>query len=125
MYYPLKYKSFEELLGTIKVDRVALVDGQGLYLQYGETWGADLSQGSTQTWSVIKDDGAIKLKMAELRAKGKSADTIPLFIWADKAFFQYVFESIEEFADYLIKEGLAVVYNYTPAEDKPEETTEE
>jgi hypothetical protein len=125
MYNPLKYKSFEELLGTIEVDRVALSDGQGLYLQYGETWDADLSQGNAQTWSAAKDKAALDLKIAELDAKGAPADEEPLYVWADKVFPQSRFESVEKFADYLIKDGLAVVYNYTPAEDEPEEASEE
>ena len=125
MYNPLKYKSFEELLGTIEVDRVALSDGQGLYLQYGETWDADLSQGNAQTWSAAKDKAALDLKIAELDAKGDVADEEPLYVWADKVFPQSRFESVEKFADYLVKDGLAVVYNYTPAEDEPEEEPEE
>jgi hypothetical protein len=125
MYNPLKYKSFEELLGTIEVDRVALSDGQGLYLQYGETWDADLSQGNAQTWSAAKDKAALDLKIAELDAKGDVAGEEPLYVWADKVFPQSRFESVEKFADYLVKDGLAVVYNYTPAEDEPEEEPEE
>jgi hypothetical protein len=125
MYNPLKYKTFEELLGTIEVDRVALSDGQGLYLQYGEIWDADLSQGNAQTWSAAKDKAALDLKIAELDAKGNVAGEEPLFVWADKVYPQARFESVEKFADYLIKDGLAVVYNYTPAEDEPEETSEE
>lgn len=125
MYNPLKYKTFEELLGTIEVDRVALSDGQGLYLQYGEIWDADLSQGNAQTWSAAKDKAALDLKIAELDAKGDVAGEEPLFVWADKVYPQARFESVEKFADYLIKDGLAVVYNYTPAEDEPEEASEE
>ena len=125
MYNPLKYKSFEELLGTIEVDRVALSDGQGLYLQYGETWDADLSQGNAQTWSAAKDKAALDLKIAELDAKGDPSGEEPLYVWADKVFPQSRFESVEKFADYLIKDGLAVVYDYTPAEDEPEEASEE
>lgn len=125
MYNPLKYKTFEELLGTIEVDRVALSDGQGLYLQYGEIWDADLSQGNAQTWSAAKDKAALDLKIAELDARGDVAGEEPLFVWADKVFPQARFESVEKFADYLIKDGLAVVYNYTPAEDEPEEASEE
>lgn len=125
MYNPMKYKSIEELIGTIETDRVALTDGQGLYLQYGETWDADLSQGNAQTWSATKDSAAIELKIAELDAKGDASDMEPLFVWADKVFPQSRFESVEKFADYLIKDGLAVVYNYTPAEDEPEEEPEE
>lgn len=125
MYNPMKYKSIEELIGTIETDRVALTDGQGLYLQYGETWNADLSQGNAQTWSATKDSAAIELKIAELDAKGDASDMEPLFVWADKVFSQSRFESVEKFADYLIKDGLAVVYNYTPAEDEPEEEPEE
>lgn len=125
MYNPLKYKTFEELLGTIEVDRVALSDGQGQYLQYGEIWDADLSQGNAQTWSAAKDKAALDLKIAELDAKGDVAGEEPLFVWADKVYPQSRFESVEKFADYLIKDGLAVVYNYTPAEDEPEEASEE
>ena len=125
MYNPLKYKSFEELLGAIEVDRVALSDGQGLYLQYGETWDADLSQGNAQTWSAAKDKAALDLKIAELDVKGDVAGEEPLYVWADKVFPQSRFESVEKFADYLVKDGLAVVYNYTPAEDEPEEEPEE
>lgn len=125
MYNPLKYKSFEELLGTIEVDRVALSDGQGQYLQYGETWDADLSQGNAQTWSSMKDEAALALKIAELDSKGDVAGAEPLYVWADKVLPQSRFESVEKFADYLIKDGLAVVYNYTPAEDEPEEEPEE
>lgn len=125
MYNPLKYKTFEELLGTIEVDRVALSDGQGLYLQYGEIWDADLSQGNAQTWSAAKDKAALDLKIAELDAKGDVAGEEPLFVWADKVYPQSRFESVEKFADYLIKDGLAVVYNYIPAEDEPEEASEE
>ena len=124
MYNPLKYKSFEELLGTIEVDRVALSDGQGQYLQYGETWDADLTQGNAQTWSVMKDEAALALKIAELDAKGDVAGAEPLYVWADKVLPQSRFESVEKFADYLIKDGLAVVYNYTPAEDEPSEPSE-
>lgn len=125
MYNPMKYKSIEELIGTIETDRVALADEQGLYLQYGETWDADLSQGNAQTWSATKDSAAIELKIAELDAKGDASDMEPLFVWADKVFPQSRFESVEKFADYLIKDGLAVVYNYTPAEDEPEDEPEE
>ena len=125
MYNPLKYKSFEELLGAIEVDRVALSDGQGLYLQSGETWDADLSQGNAQTWSAAKDKAALDLKIAELDVKGDVAGEEPLYVWADKVFPQSRFESVEKFADYLVKDGLAVVYNYTPAEDEPEEEPEE
>lgn len=124
MYNPLKYKSFEELLGTIEVDRVALSDGQGQYLQYGEIWDADLTQGNAQTWSAVKDEAALALKIAELDAKGDVAGEEPLYVWADKVLPQSRFVSIEKFADYLIKDGLAVVYNYTPAEDEPSEPSE-
>ena len=125
MYNPLKYKTIEELIGTIETDRVAITDGQGLYLQYGETWDADLSQGNAQTWSAAKDEAALALKIAELDAKGDVADEEPLYTWADKVFPQVRFESIEKFADYLIKDGLAIVYNYTPAEDEPSEPGDE
>lgn len=125
MYNPLKYKSFKELLGTIETDRVALSDGQGQYLQYGEFWEADLTQGNAQTWSIMKDEAALALKIAELDAKGDVAGEEPLYVWADKMLPQSRFESVEKFADYLIKDGLAVVYNYTPAEDEPEEEPEE
>lgn len=125
MYNPIKYKSIEELIGTIETDRVALTDGQGLYLQYGEIWDADLTQGNAQTWSATKDSAALALKVAELDAKGDTAEEEPLFVWADKVFPKSRFESIEKFADYLIKDGLAVVYNYTPAEDEPEEEPED
>lgn len=124
MYNPLKYKTIKELIGTIETDRVAITDGQGLYLQYGEIWDADLSQGNAQTWSAAKDKAALDLKIAELDAKGDVANEEPLFVWADKVFPQARFESVEKFADYLIKDGLAVVYNYTPAEDEPEEVQE-
>lgn len=124
MYNPLKYKTIEELIGTIETDRVAITDGQGLYLQHGETWDADLSQGNAQTWSAAKDEAALALKIAELDAKGDVADAEPLYTWADKVFPQVRFESVEKFADYLIKDGLAVVYNYTPAEDEPSEPSE-
>lgn len=118
MYNPLKYKSFEELLGTIEVDRVALSDGQGQYLQYGEFWEADLSQGNAQTWSVMKDEAALALKIAELDAKGDVADMEPLFVWADKVLAKARFEGdVNAFADYLVRDGLAEVYNYTPAEE--------
>jgi hypothetical protein len=125
MYNPLKYKSFEELLGTIEVDRVALSDGQGQYLQYGEFWEADLSQGNAQTWSAAKDRAALDLKIAELDEKGDVAGEEPLFVWADKVLPQSRFESVEKFADYLIRDGLAVVYNYTPAEEEPEAVSDE
>jgi len=125
MYNPLKYKTIEELIGTIETDRVALTDGQGQYLQYGETWDADLSQGNAQTWSAAKDRATLDLKIAELDANGDVADEEPLYTWADKVFPQVRFESIEKFADYLIKDGLAVVYNYTPAEDEPSEPGDE
>jgi hypothetical protein len=117
MYNPMKYKSIEELIGTIETDRVALTDGQGLYLQYGETWDADLSQGNAQTWSATKDSAAIELKIAELDAKGDVADMEPLFVWADKVLAKARFEGdVNAFADYLVRDGLAEVYNYTPAE---------
>ena len=124
MYNPLKYKTIKELIGTIESDRVAITDGQGLYLQYGEIWDADLSQGNAQTWSAAKDKAALDLKIAELDAKGDVANEEPLFVWADKVYPQSRFESVEKFADYLIKDGLAVVYNYTPAEEEPEEEQE-
>ena len=117
MYNPMKYKSIEELIGTIETDRVALTDGQGLYLQYGETWDADLSQGNAQTWSATKDSAAIELKIAELDTKGDVADMEPLFVWADKVLAKARFEGdVNAFADYLVHDGLAEVYNYTPAE---------
>ena len=125
MYNPLKYKTIEELIGTIETDRVAITDGQGQYLQYGEFWEADLSQGNAQTWSIMKDEAALALKIAELDAKGDVAGAEPLYVWADKVLPQSRFESVEKFADYLIKEGLAVVYNYTPAEDEPSEPGDE
>lgn len=117
MYNPIKYKSMEELIGTIEVDRVALTDGQGLYLQFGETWDADLSQGNAQTWSATKDTAAINLKIAELDEKGDVADMEPLFVWADKTVAKVRFGGdVNAFADYLVRDGLAEVYNYTPAE---------
>lgn len=121
MYNPLKYKTIEELIGTIETDRVAITDGQGLYLQHGETWDADLTQGNAQTWSIAKDEAALELKITQLEANGDVANEEPLYVWADKVFPQVRFESVEKFADYLIKDGLAVVYNYTPAEEEPSE----
>lgn len=125
MYNPLKYKTIEELIGTIETDRVAITDGQGLYLQHGETWDADLSQGNAQTWSAKLDEHALESKIAQLEANGDVANEEPLYVWADKVLPQVRFESVEKFADYLIKDGLAVVYNYAPAEDEPEVEPEE
>ena len=117
MYNPIKYNSMEELIGTIEVDRVALTDGQGLYLQFGETWDADLSQGNAQTWSATKDTAAINLKIAELDEKGDVADMEPLFVWADKTVAKSRFGGdVNAFADYLVRDGLVEVYNYAPAE---------
>ena len=125
MYNPLKYKTIEELIGTIETDRVAITDGQGLYLQHGETWDADLTQGAARTWSARLDEHALALKIKQLEANGDVVDEEPLYVWADKVLPQSRFESVEKFADYLIKDGLAVVYNYTPAEDEPSEPGDE
>ena len=119
MYYPLKYKTIQELIGSIETDRVAITDGKGLYLQHGEIWSADLSQGNAQNWSAKLDEPALALKIKQLEANGDTANEAPLYLWADKAFLQSSFESVEKFADHLIKEGLAVVYDYTPAEAEP------
>ena len=119
MYYPLKYKTIQELIGSIETDRVAITDGEGLYLQHGEIWSADLSQGKAQNWSAKLDEHALALKIKQLEANGDTANEAPLYLWADKAFLQSSFESVEKLADHLIKEGLAVVYNYTPAEAEP------
>lgn len=119
MYYPLKYKTIKELIGSIETDRVAITDGEGLYLQHGGIWSADLSQGNAQNWSAMLDEPALALKIEQLEANGDTANEVPLYLWADKAFPQSSFESVEKLADHLIKEGLAIVYNYTPAEAEP------
>lgn len=126
MYNPLKYNSIEGLIGTIETDRVALGETTGSgttavtkYLQYGGTWGSNLVPGVTHTWSALLDADALALEIAKLTGKNITATTTALYAWADKMFLQSEFESVKDFADYLITEGFAVVYNYTP-EEKPE-----
>lgn len=96
--------------GTIKTDRVVIVDSDGKYLQVDGNWGTDLKQGLVRTWSSTH--GTAETDYLKTIHSSKSADTAAVWIYDGIMVLQSAYSSMDDFIEELVDNGVIVIQGY-------------
>lgn len=104
-------KSTTGYSGTIETDRVAIVDGDGKFLQVDGNWGSELKNGLTCTYSATLD--VATTDMLKAKYTSKSADTAAVYVYDGIMALQADYDSVDLFIEHLVDTGVITIQGYT------------